>query len=167
MRYRIGVDLGATNIAAGVLNEAGELLHRLKARTAAARPFEQIAADIAQLARRAAREAEIEEAQVDYVGIGVPGAIDHNRDRIVFSSNLGWRGVSLSEAFRKSWDIPVYIGNDADCAALGEAAARKDERYKNTVMLTLGTGVGGGVIIDGKLYRGGDGFGCEPGHITV
>ena len=86
---------------------------------------------------------------------------------IIFANNLRWKDYDLISAFREHFDAPVFLANDADCAALGEALAGEAKAYDSSVLITLGTGIGGGVILNKKIYSGGNGFGCEPGHTTI
>lgn len=108
--------------------------------------------------------AGVERAELIAAGIGAPSTINPNNGHIVFANNLGWRDVDLAGWLERQLDCPVRIGNDADCAALAECVAGGAKDYRNLLMLTLGTGVGGSVIIDRRIFPGGNGFGCEPGH---
>ncbi len=167
MRHYLGIDLGGTNIAACVTNADYELLAKHHRPTQHTRPFEEIVADMAEAARQTLRQAGLAESDVAYVGIGVPSPVHPVTRRVVFANNLMWRDLDLVSEFQKHWDIPVYLGNDADCAALGESVAGAAKDYDSVMLITLGTGVGGGLVIGKKLFLGGDGFGTEPGHVTL
>ena len=160
-RY-IGIDVGGTNIAAGLVEKDGRIVKKKSVPAGAGRPFPLIVEEMAALARELAGAAEI-----GSVGIGVPSTIDPRNGRVLFANNLGWRDLDLAEEFKKHWDIPVLLGNDADCAALGEALAGYGGSYENVVFVTLGTGFGGGIILGGRLFKGGDNSGIEPGHIPL
>ncbi len=167
MQYFLGIDLGGTNIVAGVVNERYEILHKSQRPTIAKRGFEEIVADMAACAVDALKGAKLSKGDVAYVGIGVPSSIDSVTRRVVYSNNLDWRNVDLIGEFQKSWNIPVYLGNDADAAALGECLAGAGQAYGSILMITLGTGVGGGIVLDKKLFLGGSGVGVEPGHTVL
>lgn len=165
MDYRIGVDLGGTAIKAGVIDGQNRIVCRVSVPTGASRSFETVVAEMAGAARMAAGQAGMDIADFRCVGFGMPGFIDPQRGVHVFAGNLGWKNVPIVAELKKHIPVPVYVGNDANCAVIGETVAGAASRYRNVVMLTLGTGVGGGVIIDRKLFSGGDGMGTELGHV--
>ncbi len=166
-KYYLGIDLGGTNIVAGVVDAAYNIVAKCKTPTLSVRPMEDVVADMAKMATQAIAEAGLSKNDVSYVGIGVPSPIDPNTKNFIYSNNLGWRQVDLQGEFHKHWNIPVRLANDADSAALGEAIAGAARDYDNVLMVTLGTGVGGGMVLNKKLWRGGDGFCIEPGHMTL
>ena len=165
MNYRIGIDLGGTAIKAGVVDERFEVIHSYSQPTGEG--FETVVANMAQAARRVAKMAGCEITDFPCVGVGSPSCINPNTGRLVFSNNTSWRDVPLQAELEKHLPVPIYIGNDANCAVIGEAVAGAAKGTKNVVMLTLGTGVGGGVILDGKLFCGADGMGTELGHTPL
>ena len=167
MKYYLGIDLGGTNIATGVINENYEFLAHHHVSTLGTRPFEVVVRDMADAAREVLHKAGLTEQDIEYVGVGAPSTIDPRNHHIVFANNLGWKDTDLIGEFQKNWDIPVKMANDADCAALGESLAGAAKGYENVLLLTLGTGVGGGFIMNKKIFLGGNGFGCEPGHMTL
>lgn len=167
MSYYLGIDLGGTNIVAGVVDENYCLLNKSRTPTEAARTFEQVVQSMADTARHALKDCGITEDDVAYIGLGVPSTINPDNRHVVFANNLGWKDVDIEAEFRKNWDIPVMIANDADCAALGEALAGAAKDYKSALTITLGTGVGSGFVINGKLFLGGNGYGVELGHNTL
>lgn len=167
MKYYLGIDLGGTNIATGVLDESYRFLARHNVSTLGTRPFDVVVRDMATAAQEVLAKAGLTEKDISYVGIGAPSTIDPNTHHVVFANNLGWKDADLEGEFRKSWNVPVRIGNDADCAALGEALAGSAKDYDSMMLLTLGTGVGGSFILDKKIYLGGNGYGCEPGHSVL
>lgn len=160
----IGIDLGGTNIAAGLVNDNCEIIKKKSISTEAGRPVEEIIKDMAALAKELAAETTEE---VKWVGIGAPGTVDNKNGIIVYANNIGFLDTPVAEIFRKYYDIPVYLGNDANCAALGEAYAGAAKGCETAVMITLGTGLGGGIIIDHKIYAGFNGAGGELGHIVI
>ena len=164
MKYYLGIDLGGTNIATGIIDENYQFVARHSVPTKGTRPFEVVVRDIAAAARAVLEKAGLTEKDIDYVGMGAPSTIEPGTQRIVFANNLGWKKADLVGEFQKHWDIPVHIANDADCAALAESIAGSAKDYDNVLMLTLGTGVGGSFVMNKKIYLGGNGYGCEPGH---
>ncbi len=167
MGHFLGIDLGGTNIAAGVVDAQFHIVGRGHRPTLLKRGFSEIVADMAATAKEALADAKLTPSDVSYVGIGVPSSVNPHNHRVVFANNLGWKDADVIGEFQKSWDIQAYIGNDADCAALGECHVGAGQAYDNILMITLGTGVGGGVVLNNKLFQGGDGFCIEPGHTTL
>lgn len=166
--YHIGIDLGGTNIAVGIVTEAGEIVAKISVPTKAERPFEEIFADMADCIRRLLAQAGLNEGQIGSIGIGTPGCLDTARGMLLFAGNFKYgKLVNYRELMKKHFDIPVYIGNDANVAALAEAKVGAARGIKNVVMVTLGTGVGGGIIIDGKIYEGHLSSAGEPGHMVL
>jgi len=161
----IGIDLGGTNIAAGVVTESGQILHRTEAPTRHERPWRAVVEDMAKTGLRALSEAGYGLDDLKAVGMGVPGICV---DGIVpFCTNLGWHDVPLVSAFREYVDRPVFVDNDAVVAGLAESVSGVSSNTSSSVFLTLGTGLGGGIIIGGKPYSGAHGVGGELGHLTV
>lgn len=167
MSYKIGIDLGGTSVKYGIVDENLEIIEKYSIPTLADRDFEVIVKDIALGALEILKRANLELDDVEYIGLGVPSSVNPNNNRIVFANNLDWINVDVISEFNKTIDKKVYIANDADCAAYGEVVAGAAQDTDNAIMLTLGTGVGGGMIIDGKIYLGGNGFGCEFGHAIL
>lgn len=165
MQYRIGIDLGGTAIKAGVVNEDNQVVFSHSCPTGDT--FERVVADMAAAAETVAAMAGLKLTDFPCVGVGTPSCINPNTGRLVFSNNTNWRDMPLREELEKYLPVPVFIGNDANCAIVGEAVAGAAKDCRSAIMLTLGTGVGGGVILDGKLFIGGDGMGAELGHTPV
>lgn len=166
-KYYLGIDLGGTNIAAAVMDEKYHFIAEHKTPTLNRRPFEEVVADMALAGRLALEKANLTPDDLEHVGIGVPSNINPYNKHVVFANNLNWTDKDVISEFRKHLDLPVYIANDADCAAYGEALAGAAKDYNSVMMITLGTGVGGGIILDKKIFMGGNGFGCEPGHTII
>ncbi|MDR2657788.1 MAG: ROK family protein [Oscillospiraceae bacterium] len=161
---RIGIDLGGTNIAAGVVTDEGKLLYKIETPTFAERPWQPVVEDMIALSKRALTEAGCTVDDLRSIGVGVPGTAINGV--VVFCTNLGWHDVPLERAFRAAIDRPLYIDNDANVAGLAEAVSGVSAGVPNSVFLTLGTGLGGGVIINKKIYTGSHGVGGELGHLT-
>lgn len=165
---RIGVDLGGTSIKAGAVNEKGEILSKVSCPTRAERPYGEVLVDIARTAKAAAEKADIPWDQVERVGVGIPGIEDERTHIVPFCTNLGWHDVPARDTLRGLLGgTSVRIGNDATCAGLAEYVAGSSAGTKNSVFITLGTGVGGGIIIDGKPFTGANGVASEIGHMIV
>ena len=166
-QYRIGIDLGGTNIKAGVVNASNEIVATARRKTLVNRPWQEIVADMAAAAREAVQQAGITLEDCASLGVGSPGTVNAKTGIVVYSNNFpGWENIPLGETLGKDLGLPVYLSNDANCAALGEFVAGAAKNADSTVLLTLGTGVGGGVVFDGKVFEGGPG-GAELGHTTL
>ena len=167
MKYRVGIDLGGTNIKAGIVNEKQEIVRESSVPTLVEREDVLIMDDMAALVKQLIKEEGLTKADVIGVGVGSPGMIDAKTGEVVYSNNFGWENVQLGEYLAKKLGFPVKVSNDANCAALGEVKAGAAKNCKNCVMITLGTGVGGGVVIDGKIFEGGHAGGAELGHTML
>lgn len=165
--YRIGVDLGGTNIVAGVVDEYYKIVSKSRRKTACPRPAGEILKDIALCAQDAAREAGISMDAVSSIGIGTPGSVNKRLGIIEYSNNLQFDKVPARDILSKFLDKPIYLENDANCAALGEAVAGAGGNVENFVMITLGTGVGSGIIVNGKLVNGCNDAAGEMGHSVI
>ncbi len=165
--YYIGIDLGGTNIKAGVVNENYEILSKCSCKTALPRPAEQIAEDMAKTALEAVQKAGITLEDIVSVGVGTPGTVNAKSGVIEYSNNLGFKDVPIVELLKKALGKPVYVENDANAAAYGEFLAGAAKGANNAVCITLGTGVGGGIIIDGRIYSGSNFAGAEIGHTVI
>lgn len=165
-KYGFGIDIGGTTIKMGLFKVDGTLLEKWEVDTRKERNGEYILGDIAVQINNKLQERGIHKNDVVGVGIGVPGPV--GRDGTVLKCvNLGWDVFNVKEALSEMIDLPVKAGNDANVAALGEMWQGGGQGYKNVVMVTLGTGVGGGIIIDGNIISGTHGAGGEIGHIKV
>ncbi len=162
----IGIDLGGTNIAIGLVDENGDIIAKDSAPTLAERPYAEVIKDMADLCQKVVTDAGYTMNDVKSIGIGSPGTVDTKSGVIVYSNNLGWDEVPLTAELNKYYDIPVQVENDANAAAYG-AYIKEGKDADSFVMITLGTGVGGGVIIDKKILRGFNGSGGELGHTTL
>lgn len=163
----IGIDLGGTNIAVGVVSEAGSILAEASVKTLAQRPSEEVIRDMAACALKAVEKAGMQLEEIRSVGIGVPGVADEKTGVVLNCTNLGWFNVPLRAEMQKYIDKPVYIDNDANVAALAESYVGVSAGCRSSVMLTLGTGVGGGIVVNGKTWAGAHGRGGEIGHMTL
>ena len=166
-KYYAGLDLGGTFVKGGIVDEEGKILVKDKIPTGRERPYTEIAADMARLVKDLAARADLAEGQLAGVGIGSPGLIDAENGVIVYSNNIRWENVPLCGAVREQLGVPVCITNDANAAALGEHFCGAGKKFGSMVFITLGTGVGGGIILDGKLFEGNRSAGAEIGHMVI
>ena len=165
--YRIGIDLGGTNIVAGVVDDEFRIVATAKCKTRIPRPAEEIVVDMARMAKEAVQNAGLTMADIAYVGVGSPGTCNADTGIVEYSNNLQFEKLPLRDMLGGMLDKAVYIENDANAAALGEALAGAAKGAQSCVCITLGTGVGGGIIIDGKIYGGFNFEGAELGHTVI
>lgn len=166
--YRIGIDLGGTNIAAGLVNENFEIIAKDSTPTLVGRPNAEIVRDIAKMAESVCKAAGIRTADVTSLGIASPGIVDDTTGEVIYANNLDFRHFPILPELRKLVDIPeLHIENDANAAAWGEAIAGAAKGSKSSVMITLGTGVGGGIVDGGKVFKGFNSAAGELGHIVI
>lgn len=165
--YRIGIDIGGTNIKIGLIDDCGVILAKCTV------PFEKngyeaVCEDIKAAATELASAHNVEMGEVKSIGVAVPGSVDVKKGIVKAAYNLDFFNVPLKEEMEKHFPASnVKIANDADAATLAEAKAGALKGKSNAVMLTIGTGLGGGVIINGELFTGGNGNGIELGHMTI
>ena len=163
----IGIDVGGTNLAAGVVDDNYQIVARAKMKPQAGRPAEALCDDLVELAQQAAHAGGLRPEDVEYVGIGFPGAVDRENGVVLYTPNAPFRNTTIRAWFHKSWNVPVYIGNDANCAAVGEYYAGAAAGRHSAVVVTLGTGVGIGVVLEGQTFLGLNGNGMEGGHTVI
>ncbi|MGN0677315.1 MAG: ROK family protein [Ruminococcus sp.] len=167
MKYYVGIDLGGTNIVAGVVDENYNIIATAKTKTNCPRPEKAIADDMAKMALEAVKNAKLTIDDIEWVGIGTPGIANSETGIIEYSNNLGFNNTPMVKYIQETINKPVFIENDANAAAYGEYVAGAAKGAKNAVCITLGTGVGGGIIIDGKIYSGSNFAGAEIGHTVI
>ncbi len=167
MMYKLGIDLGGTNIVASVVDNDYNILSTAKRKTNCPRPAEEIVDDMAAVALEAIELAGVKKEEIEAAGVGAPGSIDPVNGVIIYANNLGFRDVAVAKMLKNLTGLDFYLENDANAAAYGEFIAGAGKGTKNFVMITLGTGVGGGVIIDGKIYSGSNYAGAELGHAVI
>lgn len=167
MKYYVGIDLGGTNIVAGVVDENYSIVAKASTKTNCPRLEKEIADDMAKMAVQAVENAGLTMEQIEWVGIGTPGIANSSTGIIEYSNNLGFKNTPMVKYIQETIDKPVFIENDANAAAYGEYVAGAAKGAKNAVCITLGTGVGGGIIVDGKIYAGSNFAGAEIGHTVI
>jgi glucokinase len=165
-RYCFGADIGGTTVKLGLFKTDGELVSKWEIPTRKEDGGSHILEDIALSIKNCMSQNGIDSSNVEGIGVGAPGPVD--KDGVIYKAvNLGWDVINIKEELNKLTGLPVKAGNDANVAALGEMWKGGGEGFKDLVVVTLGTGVGGGVIIDGKVVTGCVGGGGEIGHIHI
>ncbi len=168
MSYSIGIDLGGTNIVVGIVDDSCKIIDRERVKTRAPRSAESLVDTMAECISSLLIRRGLSVTDLRSIGIGVPGVVDLETGLLLHATNLFLKRVDFPALLRERYpDVPVYIANDADCAVFGEYLAGAAHNYKSVLMLTLGTGVGGGFVFENKIFRGATGFGIEPGHMAV
>lgn len=167
--YYIGVDLGGTNIAAGIVDENCKIVVKGSVPTGRLRPFDEIMKDMAALCKKLIDDAGIDESDIKSIGIASPGTLDIEGKKVVYANNIpsfcnAPVGAEIKKYFK---NMDVYLENDANAAAYGESLDGAAKGEKDVLVVTLGTGVGGGIIIDGKIYAGFNHTGAELGHMVI
>ena len=165
--YNIGIDLGGTNIKVGVVDENYNIIGRSNIKTNLPRPSEEIVESIVEGVKLACEDAKIAISDVNSIGIGTPGTANRNTGVVLYSCNLGFNNFELGGLLSEKLGTEVFVENDANAAAFGEVVNGAGKGYKDVVVITLGTGVGGGIIIDGKIYTGFNFCGAELGHSVI
>ena len=164
--YYVGIDLGGTNIKAGIVDGTGKILSQAYAKTLATRPYQDIVRDMAGCVMQAANNAKLTIDDLASIGIGIPGYADRDGN-VVFCTNLGWHNIPLKEEMQKYINLPVAIDNDATVAGYAESISGVSKDAKSSVFITLGTGVGGAIVINGRPWSGAHGIGSEIGHMIL
>lgn len=165
--YKLGIDLGGTNIVAGVVDGDNRIIATAKCKTNCPRSADEIIADMAKVAKQAVEKVGITMADVAGVGVGSPGVCNKETGIVEWANNLGFENVPLCDMLGDLLGVTVYIENDANAAALGEFVAGAAKDADSCVCITLGTGVGGGVIINGEIFTGANYAGAELGHGVI
>ena len=163
LNYYIGIDLGGTYIKYGLMSEVGEIIEKGKVPTPAGCGYAETMEVIASAVRGLAKHG----ASVCGLGIGAPGVVDGEKGIVRLSGNLGWENKPFARDLSELLGIPVTLTNDANAAAYGEYACGAGSDYKSVVLITLGTGVGSGIVLNGKLFEGNEGAGAELGHEVI
>ncbi len=165
--YYIGIDLGGTNIAVGIVDSTGRMIAKKSTPTGAGRSEDAVIADMAGTALSLLEEAGLSLAEIRSVGVGSPGSVDPETGTVLSACNLNFTNTRLAEKLKQHIDKPVFVENDANCAAWAEAKAGAAAGVRDSVMITLGTGVGGGLVLGGQLYHGRNNFAGEFGHTVI
>ncbi len=164
MKYYAGIDLGGTFIKCGIIDEEGKLIAKDKIPTEKENGFQYIANKMSDLALSLANKMNV---KLHGIGIGSPGTVNSQKGVIVYSNNLDWDNVPLAELIKQRINLPVKVTNDANAAAIGEQFCGAGKEYSDMILITLGTGVGSGIVIEGKLFEGYRSAGAEIGHSVI
>ena len=163
----IGIDVGGTGIQMGVVDEKGQIIAKGAIVTRTDIPFEDQVKAMADCALETLEKSGHTLIELASIGLGIPGIADQKTGVVPFCTNLGWKNVPLRETFQKYIDKPIFIDNDATVAGLAESVAGVSANTDSSVFLTLGTGVGAGIVIHGKVWSGFHGVGSEVGHMIM
>lgn len=166
MKY-VGIDVGGTNLVAGVVDEAGHILDKVSHPVNKEMTADEMCIELARMARKVCGMSDIDEEKIAAVGVGLPGLVDNKTGVVIKTPNMPFHNTKFRELFQSEWDKPVYLGNDANCAAIGEYWAGAAMGCDPAVMVTLGTGIGGGLVVGGKLFTGYGNAGMEVGHMMI
>lgn len=167
MRYFLGVDLGGTNIAVGIVDENYHIVGRGVVKTDLPRPAQEIVKAIEKACTLALGDAGLHMNQIEWIGIGSPGVVNSSSGEVEFANNLDFHNVPLRRMVYELTGRPTYLENDANAAAYGEVLAGGARGYQDVIAITLGTGLGGGIIIGGYIYAGYNHAGAELGHVGM
>lgn len=165
--YYIGIDIGGTNIACGIVDEDCRIIASAKVKTNAPRPYEEILGAIKESVREACKQAGIQPSDAECIGIGCPGTCNRDSGTVEYSNNLGFVNAPVGRDIEAEFGLKTYLDNDANAAAFGEFVAGAAKGSRNAVVITLGTGVGSGIIIDGRIYSGSNFAAGEIGHTVI
>ena len=166
-KYYVGIDLGGTFIKGGIVDDLGNVIVEDKTPTESEKGATMVATNIANLAKSLMAKAGLIPDDIIGLGMGVPGMIDSKKGVVVYSNNLNWKDFAISEEVSAQTGLQVKIANDANVATLGEVKFGVAKGCNDAIMLTLGTGVGGGIVVDGKLVEGKESAGAELGHAVI
>lgn len=166
MKY-IGIDVGGTNLVAGVVDAQGNMLDKVSHPVDKMMPAEDLCRELARLAKKVSEMSEIPLDDIGAVGVGLPGIVDNKRGVVIQTPNMPFQDTPFRELFQSVWEVPVFLANDANCAAIGEYWAGAAKGCDPAVVVTLGTGIGGGLIANGKLFTGFADSGMEIGHMII
>ena len=167
MSYTIGIDLGGTTMTAGLVNEDYEIVGKITWATRLPRPAEDLEKAMADLCREVAKQNGVDFSEVRYVGIGTPGSVNFTTGFVGYNTNFNYYDWNLGTDLEALLGCKVYVENDANAAAFGEYIAGGAKGYKDAVVITLGTGIGSGIILDGKILRGFNFAAGEMGHTVI
>ena len=167
MKYYIGIDVGGTFLKGGIIDEKGKIIFNTKIPTESENGADGVTDNICKLIDLLLQGSNMSVSDIEGIGMGVPGMIDSKNGVVIFSNNLNWHDVKIAEKISDKFNIKVKIANDANVAALGEAVFGAGSEYNDSVLITLGTGVGSGIIIGKKLFEGNQSAGAEIGHMVI
>ncbi len=165
--YYIGIDVGGTNLVAGLVNEKGRILDKVSHPVDKGMTPEALCAELARLSQKVCEMGAVDFDKIEAVGVGLPGLVDNKTGMVIQTPNMPFENTPFCKLFKEVWDVPVFLGNDANCAAAGEYWAGAAKDCDPAVVVTLGTGIGGGMVVNGKLFTGFANSGMEIGHMVI
>ncbi|NLX77989.1 MAG: ROK family glucokinase [Clostridiaceae bacterium] len=165
--YYLGIDLGGTNIAAGIVDKNFSMVAKGSVPTGREREYTDIIRDMADFSKRLITDAGLTTSDIEYIGIGSPGVCDRENGILLYANNIKFNNVPMAKEMQKYISLPVYLDNDANCAALGESMAGAAKDVSDSVTVTLGTGIGGGIVINRRIFSGFNGMAGEIGHTLL
>ncbi len=165
--YYLGVDVGGMSVKAGIVDDNGNLIKKRSIVTNAIGKTMEFIDDIIDLCDTVCRDARLTREDITSVGIGMPGTVNPTEGIVTYACNIGFTNVALRSIFQQKWNVPVYLANDADAAGLAEVKFGGGVGASDALLVTLGTGVGTGIVIDGKIFSGRGGAGGESGHMVI
>lgn len=164
---KIGIDIGGTTAAVGLVDEDARIILKNKIETKAYQAPEVVIGRIGDAVQSLLHKAGTQAQSLTHMGVGCAGLIDRANGEVIYSNNIGWKHVRLGEMLKERFGCKVYVDNDAICAALGEFAAGAGREAQSMVMMTIGTGIGGGLILNNRLYHGRNGAAGILGHMVI
>jgi glucokinase len=165
--FSIGVDLGGTNIAAGVVDKSGKIVQLASIPTQRERNYAEIIRDLVELIQHVINKSSIHWSDIQKIGVGLPGVVDKKNKEVIYSCNLPFRYAPVGRDLKQFFDKPIYLENDANCAAIAEHNCGSTQGVYHFVLVTIGTGIGGGIFIDGRIYSGFNAAASEIGHMVI
>lgn len=164
---RIGIDIGGTGIQSGIVDNEGNITHRTSIKTSTNIPFEVQIENLANNVKEMVLSAGYGVEDIASIGIGIPGLADQKTGDVIKCTNMNWHNVPFRSEFQKHLNVPIFIDNDATVAGLAEYAAGVSKGTSSSVFITIGTGIGAGIVINGKVWSGAHGIGSELGHVIL
>jgi glucokinase len=164
---KIGIDLGGTTMAVGLIDDKNSIIVKSSAPTSSSEGSSSVIDRMGDLVQQLLDKTGTKIEQISHIGIGCPGMLDNESGYVLYSNNIDWNHVNLRELVHKRFEVPVYIENDANCAALGEYISGAGRQYSSMAMVTLGTGIGGAFVLNDKLFRGHGGHANIFGHMVI
>lgn len=165
--YVVGVDMGGTKILAAVIGSNGQIVSRCKGMTGADKGTDEVINRIAECISESIKKANLDQSQIRAIGIGAPGVIDSKTGIVIYAPNLRWTNVALKTALENRFEIPISVDNDVNLGTLGEQVLGAGKGVDNLVSIFIGTGIGGGIIVNGKLFYGANRTAGEIGHVIL
>lgn len=162
---KIGIDLGGTTVSIGLVNDQYEIVEKIEGMSRCEKGADAVIDRIAEMMEKLLQKAG--KPSVSAIGLGCPGILDREMGTVIYSNNIKWHQVPVCQKLKERFQVPVYVENDANCAAVGEYLAGAGRSSSHMIMVTFGTGIGGGIILDGKLYLGKHGNANIIGHVQI